>query len=592
MTMAKPFIFLETAAPDAENRRSFLFNDFKVTLVFRAGDDPVDFFQKAESFLKKGYWLAGYFSYEFGYWLDEALAPLRRAGDFPLAWLAVCKRPDDQPAKPLRGVPPWRETRRPETDTGYQIKNITQNISQKQYAKDIHTIKKYLGLGRTYQVNHTFKLKFDFQGDPAGFYRSLKSRQPTPYSAVIFDGRRHILSFSPELFFRRAGQKIIARPMKGTLSLNGGRARFINDPKTRAENIMIVDLLRNDLGRICRKGMVKATKLFALEKYPTLYQMTSTISGRLKKSIGWQEIFVSLFPCGSVTGAPKIETMRIIAELEKEPRGIYCGAIGYISPQGDACFNVAIRTAVINKGKGELGVGGGIVYDSQAPKEFKEALLKAEFLTRPIPQFSLTETMLWEKDKGIYLGNLHFDRLVRSSDHFSIPLNMKVLLKALQKKVRKLNRDSKIRILVDQQGLFTITVGRLDRHKPPFKIKISPKRLDPQNPFLYHKTTLRGLYDQGLKTARSQGFYEVIFLNKQGQVCEGSFTNIFIQQRGKLYTPPVLCGLLPGVLRQQLLKTGKAQEKTLYLKDLRRADKVFVGNSVRGLLEVEERGRL
>jgi len=581
---------LETVQPDRENQNSYLFKDFKGTLVFRAGDDLGSFFKKAETFLKKGYWLAGYFTYEFGYCLEPALIRFAPKTKDVLAWLAVCRRPQTI-------------DHRPQTGGRYEIKNIKQSVTRKQYAKDIRVIKKHLEQGDTYQVNYTFKTRFDFSGSPAGFYQALKSRQPTPYSALIFDGRCHILSFSPELFFRREGQKITARPMKGTLALNSDPLRFIGDPKTRAENIMIVDLLRNDLGRICQKGTVKATKLFALEKYPTLFQMTSTIQGRLKKSIGWQEIFTALFPCGSVTGAPKIETMKIIHGLEKEPRGVYCGAIGYIAPDQTACFNVAIRTAVIQPRciagmqpgcipamqRGELGIGGGIVYDSSPAREYQEALLKARFLTSPAPTFSLIETMLWQKAKGIYLEDLHFDRLARSLNYFSIALNIKALRKELRAKLKKLKQDSKIRVLVDQQGRFAIAIDLFDRRQSSFKIKISQKRLDHQDPFLYHKTTLRDLYESELKLARKQGFFEVIFLNTKDQVCEGSFTNIFIQKHSRLYTPPVSCGLLPGVLRQHLLKTGKAKENILYLKDLRQADKVFVGNSVRGLLEVEQR---
>ena len=358
---AYPLVILETGRRDRENKDSFLFDCPRDVLTFSSADSPDKFFKQAQKYLDRGFWLAGYFAYEFGYFLDPALRNLRRDFDFPLAWFLVCQRPRSFKSQGLgRG--------------GWQADRLKPNIPETEYAGKIKAIKEYLSDGLTYQVNLTFKIKFDFSGDPFSFYRDMRRQQPTAYNAFIDTGQLKVISCSPELFFRLRGSTITARPMKGTRQAGGMK----KCPKSRAENLMIVDLLRNDLGRFCDKVWVP--KLFSLEKYPTLYQMTSTIKGRVRPRAKPVDVFTALFPCGSVTGAPKIAAMRMIQELEKEPRRVYCGAIGYISPKNQACFSVAIRTALLdNKGKGELGVGGGIIYDSRARSEYQEAMLKSRF---------------------------------------------------------------------------------------------------------------------------------------------------------------------------------------------------------------------
>ncbi|UCC95361.1 MAG: aminodeoxychorismate synthase component I [Candidatus Omnitrophota bacterium] len=377
----RPFVFLETALLDEHNTKSFLFKDFSDTLTFQPKDNVEVFFERAEELLAKGFWLCGYFTYEFGYFLEGAFAPLRRNLHFPLAWLGACKAPIVIDHRKCISCPKDSFAKSP-----YSIRDMRPNISQEEYALAIGTIKRYLEEGLTYQVNFTFKMKFDFQGNPIGLYHALRAAQPTSYMALINTGSHHILSFSPELFFRKRYDAIVSRPMKGTvrrgISVEEDRKNkdwLKNSKKTKAENVMIVDLLRNDLGRISKKVWVPS--LFDIEKYRTLYQMTSTIQAQLKTGIHMHEIFSSLFPCGSVTGAPKIKTMQIIRGLEKESRGVYTGSIGYFSPKRDACFNVAIRTIALEENKGELGIGGGIVYDSTAETEYREALLKARFLT-------------------------------------------------------------------------------------------------------------------------------------------------------------------------------------------------------------------
>jgi len=316
--------------------------------------------------------------------------------------------------------------------------------------------------------------------------------------------------------------------------------------------------------------------------------MTSTIEGTIRDGVRIKDIFSSLFPCGSVTGAPKIKTMEIIKELEKEARGIYTGAIGYISPRKDVCFNVAIRTVSLKNGKGEMGIGGGIVYDSLEKSEFEEALLKAKFLTEKFPQFSLIESILWEKNEGYAFLSLHLRRLRNSCRYFAVPLDCAKLRENLRMLEKGIARGKwKVRIAVSLEGEIHIDSEPLDEVKTPVKVKMSTRRINPQNVFLYHKTTRRDWYERERNKAVEEGFFDVIFLNNHEEITEGAITNIFALKGGRLYTPPVKCGLLGGVLREHLLREGKAQEKILHLEDISEADKLYIGNSVRGLLEAE-----
>lgn len=578
--LAPPYIFLDTIKKDSCNRRSLLFGQIEKVLKFEAGSCPNTFFTEAENYLQKGYWLCGYFTYEFGYFLEDSFKDLRKKSKVPLAWLAVAKKPVEAE---FRG--------KKEEESYYRAKNLRPNIGKNQYKEKIARIKKFLEEGLTYQTNYTFKINFDFEGDVFSLYQALRRIQPTSYAAFINAGQGNcFLSFSPELFIKINKNQAVTSPMKGTIER--GRAKtedkekkkqFALSQKIKAENLMIVDLLRNDLGRIAQK--VKVPKLFNIEKYQTLYQMTSTVEARLKEELGLGQIFASIFPGGSVTGAPKIKTMRIINELEKEPRGIYTGAIGYISPEKESCFNIAIRTIGLNKKKGELGIGGGIVYDSDSEAEYKEALLKADFFTKTKHSFKLLETILWDESKGFWLLDLHLGRLKKSCRYFSIPFYPEKIKKEFERKIKERRGQAKLRLLVSAAGDFTVSAQRLSKIKEPVKIEISSKRVNSGDIFLYHKTTKRKFYDRERGKARKKGFFDVIFLNEKGELTEGAITNIFLREKGKLYTPPLSCGLLPGVLRQYLLKEKKMVEKKLYPEDLRHAEKLYVGNSVRGLLQ-------
>ncbi|MDD5584868.1 MAG: aminodeoxychorismate synthase component I [Candidatus Omnitrophica bacterium] len=578
-----PFVFLESARPTGGAHNSFLFSRFESIIEFYHGDDPHVFFKRLDAFITQGFWLSGYFAYEFGYYLEPSLFKLRKASRAPLAWLGVCKKPDiiTHEHPPIHIHQPVR---------GYSIKNIRPNISRKEYALSLQRIKQYLRTGLTYQVNYTFNINFDFKGSLPDFYVNLRRAQPTSYMAFIQTGKDHILSVSPELFFTRNHNTITSRPMKGTMPKGlsfqqdwANRNYLTQSKKNRAENVMIVDLLRNDIGKISHR--VRVPSLFETESYRTINQMVSTISGTLNVRAGMYDIFKALFPCGSVTGAPKIKTMELIARLEKEPRGIYTGAIGYISPNKEACFNVAIRSICLKRNRGQLGIGGGIVYDSLSRDEYREAILKARFLTGS-PDFKLIETILWNK-KYFFLHE-HLKRLKASADYFSIPCDTYALAKALNAFTKRLTAQPlKIRVTITLAGRVMIEKEVLNSAPLPVKVKLSTLAIDPDNVFLYHKTTQRDKYERELRLARSQGFFEVIFRNQRKEVTEGSFTNVFIKKNKRLYTPPLCCGLLPGVLRARLLGSGRVKEKVLYLKDILRENEVYVGNSARGLLKAE-----
>ena len=384
-TLSFPGVFLESSRCSEENQRSFLFSAPRKILTCYLFNQPEIFFKDLENQLRSGFWLAGYFTYEFGYLFEPKLKKLleKKRISFPLAWIGVFTPPKIVEHK--RNTESFLEKR--EHLSPYRIKGGKLNVDSDEYRKAISKIKAHLLKGDTYQVNYTLKYKGGFSGDIRDFYLQLRRNQPTSFSGVVNDGKRVILSLSPELFFRVNKRRIVTKPMKGTYPRGStfhqdrGNKRFLpQDLKNRAENIMIVDLLRNDLGKIACKGSVEVPRYFNVEEYPSLFQMTSTVKAKLKKNEKLGELFKALFPSGSVTGAPKMRTMRIISQLEKEPRDVYTGSIGFVSPSGEACFNVAIRTVIVNENRIECGLGGGIIYDSSPLKEYEEVLLKARFL--------------------------------------------------------------------------------------------------------------------------------------------------------------------------------------------------------------------
>jgi para-aminobenzoate synthetase/4-amino-4-deoxychorismate lyase len=574
-------------------------------------------FREIESAVRDGLWAAGFFSYECGECF-EPTAPMRRSPEAPLAWFGIYERSygfDHESGRFADGEPPGL-TKRFETgsagETGAERETefaAEFSIPEAEYSRRIAAIQEWIRAGDVYQLNFTAPWRIEARGSAAALYARLRGRQPVEYGAFLhWQPGRRILSFSPELFFRlesaAGARRIVTRPMKGTAP-RGRTTRedcqhaewLRSDPKNRSENVMIVDLLRNDLGRLAKFGSVRAERLFEAERYPTLWQMTSTITAELRDDAGFEEIFRALFPCGSITGAPKVRAMQLIAEIEDQPRGVYTGAIGFFSPQRTV-FNVAIRTLELDGARGTMGVGSGIVIDSAAADEYRECLLKAEFLTRSsdkMPaEFSLIETMLW--DSGFPLIELHLDRLTDSAEYFDIECDRAEVRAALDEYVRRFTEDEarrpqRVRLLVNREGGLTVSAERLDAYSDPHRmgrVRLSSTRTDPADPLLFHKTTHRPLYAAAFKAATRDGLDDVLFLNLRGELTEGAISNVFIEKDGRWLTPPVECGLLAGVYRRHLLETRtNLEERVLREDDLRSADAVYLANAVRGLRKVE-----
>jgi len=577
-------VLLEGLRGSAGFGSPMLFSRPRAILRADSPDAVLPALQAAEQYRLGGYYLAGYVAYEAGYAFEERLRALP-AGSGPLVWLGVYDRqvPYALSAGSVSPVCiPSEEAR-------------TISPSFWAYRLAIAAILDYIAQGDVYQINYTGLIAFPFEGDPFSLYRQLRLRQKTDYAAYIRHDTCHVLSLSPELFFQVHGGRITTKPMKGTIrrGRTAGEDRIFAHQlqtcqKNRAENTMIVDLLRNDLGRICMTGSVTTESLFDVERYETLHQMTSTISGQLRQGIGIPDLFRNLFPCGSVTGAPKLRAMEIIHELEYAPRGVYTGAIGYAAPDGDMIFNVAIRTVTVEDGVAVLGVGSGIVADSDPDAEYRECQLKAAFLSPEIPteRFQLVETMRFEQ--GIRLLRLHLDRLLASAEYFGFRADRELIRKAIQSCVAGLDPEAihKIRLLLSCDGTCELDVNAFEADQAvPVRIGLSVHRVSSDAVFQYHKTTAREAYNSELNHAHEKGLFDVLFLNERDEVTEGCITNLFIETDGRLLTPPVSCGLLGGVYRRYVLETNRdAGEAVLTLRDLRAADRIFVCNAVRGML--------
>ncbi len=461
-------------------------------------------------------------------------------------------------------------------------------IGRATYETVVGRVKDYLARGHSYQVNYTFPLRAAFDGEPLSFFADLVAAQATEYAAFIDTGRFAVCSISPELFFRLDGERLTAKPMKGTaargrtLAEDEGRISALRQSeKNRAENLMIVDMLRNDLGRVARVGSVTVPRLFEVERYPTLLQMTSTVTARTGASV--VEILANLFPCASITGAPKVRSMEIIRELEPQPRGVYTGAIGCIGPGRQARFSVAIRTALIDRERRQAtyGVGGGLVWDSDPGDEYEECLLKARVLTTRRPTFQLLETLLWEPGSGYFLLAAHLARLADSAVYFNVPFDRSAIEARLTELALTLREASKIRLLVKLDGAFTVETALLAQGALPGPARVGLARtpVDSSTIWLYHKTTRRELYDAA--RASRPDCDEVILWNERGELTEASTANVALDLDGEWVTPPVTSGLLAGAFRGWLLAVGQIRERVLTLADLHAARRIVLINSVR-----------
>jgi para-aminobenzoate synthetase/4-amino-4-deoxychorismate lyase len=580
-SLSPPFVLLEDARSGRESAR--LFRRPRAVLCARAPDEVVPALEAAERALQSGHHVAGYFSYELGYLLERRLKSLlwpHRA--VPLLWLGVFDACETIGAGESEHI--FASGR-----SAY-AGPLALEWNEADYARRFSRLHALIAAGDLYQANLTFRAHFAFAGDPGALYRALRGHARAGHCAYVADGARQILSLSPELFFELSADGAIrAKPMKGTAARGedaaaDARAReaLAASQKDRAENLMIVDLLRNDLSRIAEIGSVGVEKLFDVETYPTVHQLVSTVTARTRGQTRVTDMIRALFPCGSVTGAPKIRAMEVIRDLEASPRGIYCGAIGAFSPDGSAAFNVAIRTLTIAGNRGELGIGGGVVYDSDSAREYEECLLKARYYEAARVALQLIETLRWSPAEGFVRLEKHLARMERSSAVFGIAFDRVSIVRAMEDAVSRADGPTRVRVTLGDDGAVAATAAPLaPAPAQPWTCAIAPERVDSGDLFLFHKTSRRTLYDAALAHADSD---EVLFMNERGEITEGSRTNIFAQIDGALVTPPVACGLLDGCLRRELVDEGRCKEAILTPGDLQRADALYIGNSLRGLI--------
>ncbi|WP_103028830.1 aminodeoxychorismate synthase component I [Salinibacter altiplanensis] len=601
--LARPgTVLLDSARPDAENPWSWAFTAPKRVLTASTAAEVGTLVETLQAETARGHYVAGHLSYEAGYPFVDLDIPER--AERPLAWFGVYDAPHRlAPADVAAGLSTL--------GTSPAVDDVRLDTTETAYVDDVRTVRRHIGRGNVYQINYTAPLRFRVEGDPRGLYRRLRARQRVPYAAYLHCGDRQLLSLSPELFFRRDGDRLMTRPMKGTI--RRGRTRtedqalqdeLAADPKNRAENLMIVDLLRNDLSVCCQPGSVTVPSLYETEPYQSVTQMTSTVEGRLRDDAGLAAVLRALFPCGSITGAPKRRAMRIIRELEAAPRGVYCGAIGMAGPDDTAVFNVAIRTAVLDGAEGTMGIGSGIVWDSTPAAEYEECVLKGTFLTQgrsaqsdptssPDEDLKLIETMRAEEGRILRLDR-HVARLARSADYFSFPFDEARFRRRVDRAVAQAEEGDalKVRATLDRWGRGDVETtplrGSIDE---PWRVTVADEQVDAADPFFYHKTTRRGTYERALTAARDDGFDEAILLNQAGHVTEGTYSNVFVRRGDALWTPPVDAGLLAGVYRDSVLETRpEAVERPLGLEDLRAADALYCCNAVRGWCEAELAG--
>ena len=564
---------------DHQNQRWLLFRQPIDVHVAHSSDEVSTVLQKLEDQVESHQlYAAGFVSYEAAPAFDPVFK-VKSPDDFPLAWFGIYSKPERISLPASTRLRTERLLWKP-------------SISEDKYDSIIRRIREYLGSGDTYQVNYSFRLRSPFSGDPWALFVQIIEAQGSSYGAFVNIPDWSICSASPELFFRLSDRHLICRPMKGTATRGLWQAHDLeqsrwlkNSEKNRAENVMIVDMVRNDMGKIADAGSVQVPRLFDVEKYPTLWQMTSTIHCITRAQL--PAIFSALFPPASITGAPKVRTMEIITELESSPRRIYTGSIGFLAPGRRSQFNVAIRTVVVDRRRdcAEYGVGGGIVWDSVDTAEFEECATKAKILSDEIPDFDLLETILWTPAHGYFLLARHLRRLQDSALYFSRPVD----LSAIRHRLALLTLDlpphpHRIRLLVSQDGEPLIESMAISPTTGNHRICLAETPVNSQNKFLYHKTSYRHVYQRALD--ESHGCDDVLLWNRKGEVTESCIANVVVEKHGELLTPPVHCGLLPGTYRSLLLEQKRIREEIVQVEDLPDYSKIFLVNSVRKMWEV------
>jgi para-aminobenzoate synthetase/4-amino-4-deoxychorismate lyase len=624
--MREPFILLDDARSEGGSDAR-LYRAPKELITAHRPDEVSPALERIDVLARQGLHMAGYLAYEAGLALEPRLSSLAEArcgADGPLVWFGAFERYE---AIPAADVPHWLAAQADCRPAG--IGPLDPALSPGAYSKVFARLQSAISAGDIYQVNLTFPLAGSWQGDPVDLYAAIRPMGRAGYGGLIFDGTHWTLSFSPELFFALKDGAVTVRPMKGTRPRGRDAAEdaaliheLANSAKDRSENLMIVDLMRNDLSRVAEAGSVRVENAFAVETYPTVHQMVSTVRARLTPGKGAVDLLRALFPCGSITGAPKIRAMELIHEAEGSARGPYCGAIGRIDPSagapdrripaGDAAFNVAIRTLRLTseagnagsarRGSAVLGVGSAIVADSAAMAEWRECLVKGGFVRQSSPEdrsgpdrqsgaprwapaasFDLIETMAFSPDEGIPLLEGHLARLGASALELGFAFDRHAIKNAIQALCFDADSPSKLRLMLARSGAISLELSELPAaFAAPVRCGVMPLPVDPGDWRLRHKSSDRAFYETGLTAARAAGADEALFLRDGGFVTEGSFTNLFVERSGVLLTPPLDQGLLPGVLRASLVGAGRACEASLTLDDL--AGGFLVGNALRGLM--------
>ncbi len=546
-------------------------------LAARTPDQIAPLLESLRSAKARGLHAAGFLSYDAG---SSLLPHMGEPAGGLLAWFGLFEQYQQFAPDAMPSFLP--------DPAGVWLSSLRAEISRQDYTNAFAAVQEYIAAGDIYQANLTFPLSADYAGDPRALYAALRPRAAAGYGGMIWTGEQHYLSFSPELFFALKKNRVTTKPMKGTAERRADAVadaaeaeQLQTDPKQRAENLMIVDLLRNDLSRICEPGSVAVPELFQIDSYPTVHQMTSTVTGLLRDGGDVVDVVKALFPCGSITGAPKIRAMQVIDEVETGPRGIYCGSIGRIDANGDAAFNVAIRTFTLceETKRVSLGLGSGIVADSIEAAEWAECLAKGDFAKVGGYGFDLIETMRFEPAQGIARLELHLERMKDSARAFGFEFDRHAARNQLHAATFHLDALSKIRLLLSKSGAIAIEIRPLIDVTEAWSVTVVPLPVEITDYRLQHKTTDRAFYDEARDEANAD---EALFADPDGFLTEGSITAIFVERNGKLLTPPLSRGALPSVLRRELLESGQAIEANLTADDL--TQKFFVGNSVRGLI--------
>ncbi len=591
-----PFILLDDARISDASPARLYENPLEIVVARRAEEVPAALIRIGE-LQKEGRYLAGWIAYEAGLAIEPRLMPLadtRTGASGALIWFAAF---DSYHELVPDQVPAWLADHAEGTAS---IGPLDPALSPGGYARAFARIQEAIEAGDIYQANLTFPLSGAFRGDPLALYAAIRDAAGAGYGGLICDGSHWLASFSPELFVALKGNAAMVKPMKGTRPRGRDEAEdaalaaeLAASEKDRAENLMIVDLLRNDLSRVAQPASVKVERAFAVESYPTVHQMTTTVRARLAEGRGMLDLVQALFPCGSITGAPKIRAMELINAIERDARGAYCGAIGRIDPTGpngtgDAAFNVAIRTLQLTpgetgRGSAVLGVGSAVVADSEWLAEWREGLVKGGFVRASAGGFDLIETMAFTPEAGIALLELHLERVKASAGELGFEFDRHAVRNAIQALCFEVDAHSKVRLCVSHSGAHSLEVTPLpEPMAEPVLCGVLRLPVDSGDWRLRHKTSDRQFYTDALAVAQSAGAGEALLLRDDGLITEGSFTNVFALRDGKLLTPPLALGLLPGVLRRSLIEAGRAVEAQLTLADLEGG--FFIGNALRGLM--------